>query len=217
MTETEMLAIEVKQYVDAEGHRQTIVPRVVGRTEAARAAKGAVGRPSRTWDEQSVVAEISRRHGDDVALIARSLIAWAEAHDGVRVEYGKGVRSGSAGIRLDRGGTALHAFNVWSYGAVEVPFDFMGYTSQAPFADSRSARDELRRRINEAAPGARIPTEEQRPRPSFSLNARRDEHARKLFLDAIEWAFDQAHEAQSPRTLTPDSRPRQGQGEKTIS
>ena len=43
MSETEVFAIEVKQYVDAEGARQTIVPRVIGRTEAARAAKGAVG------------------------------------------------------------------------------------------------------------------------------------------------------------------------------
>jgi hypothetical protein len=40
MRETEVIAIEVKQYVDADGTRQTIVPSVVGRTEAARAAKG---------------------------------------------------------------------------------------------------------------------------------------------------------------------------------
>jgi len=44
MRETEVLAIEVKQYVDADGTRQTIVPRVVGRTEAARAAKSPAGR-----------------------------------------------------------------------------------------------------------------------------------------------------------------------------
>jgi len=41
MTETEVFAIEVKQYIDADGSRQTIVPRVIGQTEAARAAKGA--------------------------------------------------------------------------------------------------------------------------------------------------------------------------------
>ena len=40
MSETEVIAIEVKQYVDTDGGRQTIVPRVVGQTEAARAAKG---------------------------------------------------------------------------------------------------------------------------------------------------------------------------------
>lgn len=74
MRETEVLAIEVKQYVDVEGDRRTILPRLVGRTEAARAAKGGVGRSSRAWDEQSLVAESSSRHGDDVATIARSLI-----------------------------------------------------------------------------------------------------------------------------------------------
>jgi hypothetical protein len=39
MSETEVFAIEVKQYVDDEGERQTIVPQVIGRTEAAKAAK----------------------------------------------------------------------------------------------------------------------------------------------------------------------------------
>lgn len=41
MTETEVFAIEVKQYIEADGTRQTIVPRVIGQTEAARATKGA--------------------------------------------------------------------------------------------------------------------------------------------------------------------------------
>lgn len=41
MTETEVFAVEVKQYIEADGSRQTIVPRVLGQTEAARATKGA--------------------------------------------------------------------------------------------------------------------------------------------------------------------------------
>lgn len=69
-----------------------------------------------------------------------------------------------------------------------------------PLPERRSARDEPRRRINQAVPGARIPTEEQRPGPSFSLNALGDEHTRQRFLDAIESAFDQARQAQSPPT-----------------
>ncbi|WP_249021627.1 hypothetical protein [Conexibacter sp. S30A1] len=39
MTETEVFAIEVKQYIEADGSRQTIVPRAIGQTEAARATK----------------------------------------------------------------------------------------------------------------------------------------------------------------------------------
>lgn len=40
MTDTTVLAIEVKQYVDEAGTQQTIVPRVVGQTQQARQAKG---------------------------------------------------------------------------------------------------------------------------------------------------------------------------------
>ncbi|HEY3944340.1 MAG TPA: hypothetical protein VGL78_03860 [Solirubrobacteraceae bacterium] len=127
MSETEVIATEVKQYVDTDDARQTIVPRVVGRTEAARVAKGATSRSVRAWDEESVIAEIADRHGDAMALIARSLITWADAHEGVRVVYGTGAPDGSAGIRLDRDGASLHAFNIWtSPGSVEIPFDFHG-------------------------------------------------------------------------------------------
>ena len=69
---------------------------------------------------------------DDDAAIAGHLLAWAEAHGGVRVVYGQGAHEGSAGIRLDDGAT-LHAFNIWTYGKVEIPFDFMTSFSQAPF------------------------------------------------------------------------------------
>lgn len=41
MASTVMLAIEVKQYVDDEARHQTIVPRVIGDTEAAKRTKGA--------------------------------------------------------------------------------------------------------------------------------------------------------------------------------
>ena len=44
MTRTEVLAIEVKQYTDAAGTQQTIVPRLVGETEAAKQTKSAVRR-----------------------------------------------------------------------------------------------------------------------------------------------------------------------------
>jgi hypothetical protein len=196
MTDTEVLAVEVKQYVDANGERQTVVPRVVGQTEAARAAKAVGGRATRSWDKESLAGEIARRKGDADAAIARSLIEWAETRDGVRVDYGQGARSGSAGIRLDRNGASLHAFNVWSYGSVEIPFDYMRDMGQAPFDSDRELRDELRRRLNEAVPDARIPDEDRRIRPSFALSTLRDDSTRQEFCDAIEWAFDQAAAAQ---------------------
>jgi hypothetical protein len=197
LTDTEVLVIEVKQYVDADGKRQTIVPRLLGQTEEAKAAKSGAGRPTRQWDRRSLLEELARRDGERTAGIARSLIDWADGRDGVRVLYGQGARSGSAQIRLGDDGALLTAFNVWSYGAVEIPFDFMISAfqrngSQTPFGNSRQARDELRRRINDAVPGANIPSEDDRIRPSFSLTALADEDVRHAFFAAVEWAFDQA-------------------------
>ena len=39
MATTEVIALEVEQYVEEGGQRQTLVPRIVGRTQAARDAK----------------------------------------------------------------------------------------------------------------------------------------------------------------------------------
>lgn len=39
MTQTEVIGVEVRQYVDASGEYQTIVPRLIGQTEAARDIK----------------------------------------------------------------------------------------------------------------------------------------------------------------------------------
>lgn len=199
MVETEVLAIEVKQYVDADGERQTIVPRLLGQTEAAKATKGGAGPGRRQWDEPSVLEEIARRHGRNAATVAGSVIGWANGRNGVRIRYGQGVQSGSAQVWLELEGASLNALRLWSYGSVEIPFDFMGYMSQAPFGDSREARDELRRRVNAAVPDAAIPTEEVRPRPSFSVTALADEQALEGFFGAMEWAFDQAVEAQVTR------------------
>lgn len=39
MTQTEVIGVEIRQYVDASGEHQTIVPRLIGQTEAARDIK----------------------------------------------------------------------------------------------------------------------------------------------------------------------------------
>jgi hypothetical protein len=197
MTQTEVLGVEIRQYVDEEGEHQTLVPRLVGQTERAREIKAPTHRATREWSEESLLAALAARSGRDAADIATGLLAWAADRKDVRVDYGRGAVDGSAQFRLDADGATLHAFNVCTYGAIEIPFDFMGLNRQAPFAGDRAARDELRRRINQAVPQARIPPEEQRRRPSFPLTAVADETVQRGFLGAVEWAFKQAHTAQA--------------------
>jgi hypothetical protein len=195
MSETEVFAIEVKQYVDAAGERQTIVPRVLGRTEAAKAAKTGGSRTTRLWDERSLLEEIERQRGERVAEVARLLIGWANAREEVRVDYGRGGEWGSVQFKLVRDGSVLLSpLNLRSSGRIEVRFDFMG--SQPPFGNSPKSRDELRRRLKQAVPLADIPAEGERARPTFDLDLLTDKQARQGFVSAIEWAFDEARRAQ---------------------
>jgi hypothetical protein len=175
MTETEVLAIEVRQYVDEAGERQTIVPRIVGQTQAAKAAKRSTGGPARAWDEPAFFAVLSDRSSEAVAN-ARSLIAWANAQDGLRVVYGGGAVHGSATARLERdGGTS---FRIYSTGSTEVPLRWV---------HSEEARAELRRRLYEAIPGI-----SRGPVPTFDLGALSDERVLHGFLDAISRSFEDA-------------------------
>jgi hypothetical protein len=77
MVSTDVLAIEIKQYVDADGQHQTLVPRLVGRTEAARQTKG---RSARVWNRESITpacdAKVGhlRREGRRLVLIGLGIV-----------------------------------------------------------------------------------------------------------------------------------------------
>jgi hypothetical protein len=189
MQETEVYAIEVRQYVDAQGERQTIVPRVLGQTEAAKATK--TGRPTPRWDRELLLEEIA----PELAEIAEALIEWAESKQppDVRVTYGTGRDYGSAIVKLHGERAApLTAFLVWTDGSLQIDF------SSAHLPASRELREQLRRRINDAVPDADIPAEGERPRVlSFGLGALSDQGVRDGFFRAIEWAFGEARRAQN--------------------
>ena len=188
-----MIGIEIRQYIDAAGERHTFVPRVIGQTQAARAAKG--GGARHQWDKESLLGAIT---DPEIKKIAKELIDWAESEDrpDVLATYGTGSGSGSASIKLHRGNVRLStAFSVWTNGSIQFPF----YYLNAPFTESRDLREEFRRRINEAVPDANLPPEGAKTyAPSFSLDALADKQTLQRLLRAVEWAFDEARRAQAP-------------------
>jgi len=182
MTETEVLAIEVKQYVDEAGERQTIVPRVLGQTEAAKATKRGTAGPPRAWDETSFLADVTARRGETIATLTRSLLAWANTQEDVGITYGKGAIYGSAHARLEREGRLImRSFRMYSNGEIEIPLKRMR---------SEEASRELRRRLNEA-----IPSISQGPVPSFRIDALSDQEVLHRFFEAISWSLDDARSA----------------------
>ena len=85
MTRTEVLAIEVKQYVDEHGDHQTIVPRVIGDTETAKQTKSRPRRRGRI-DRTELLTSI-RDISADAAIGAEALLDWAEHHPHLEVRW----------------------------------------------------------------------------------------------------------------------------------
>jgi hypothetical protein len=189
-----VLAIEVRQYVDAAGERQTIVPRVLGQTEAARSAKRATGGPGIQWDEAALLAELEAQRNDAEAGCARAILDWAKRQPGVTLWFGKSrLREwGSVQPRLDHDGAYFTPCSIWTNGGVEMLFQSMvsERRPQRPF-DQEDMRRELMKRLN-TIPDVDLPEKRLALRPNFPLRVLLDEGARSEFLATLEWAFGEA-------------------------
>src|SRR5262249_43145451 len=92
MRSVEVLGIEVRQYA-GDGLR-TLVPRIIGNTVSARAAKSSGIRAQREWDRESFVAELRQRRGEEESRIGDELIDWFDQL-GARTKWGTGPNLGS--------------------------------------------------------------------------------------------------------------------------
>lgn len=185
MQDTEVFAIEVKQYATDDRERQTIVPRIVGQTEAARRTKRLTTR-GRAWDRDSIL-EALREKNPAWTEIAERLYEWASDRDDLVPFYGTGTTEGS--FRWGSYEPNVWPFTVYTSGVVEM--NFQALMGRAPF-DDIALRAELRERFT-GIPGVAIEGEtDDLRRPSFSMNLLTEPSAFKRFVDVIEWAFEQA-------------------------
>ena len=96
MSPAEVLAIEVKQFVDAVHGMRTLVPRLLGQSVKAQERKvdPGVRRAKRTWTEDEVLAEIRTRHGTKARAATQRVIRWAQ-REGLREGFIGGPKQGS--------------------------------------------------------------------------------------------------------------------------
>lgn len=179
MDPTEVLAVEIKQYVG--GNLKTLVPRVIGQTVEAQQKKTGAVRESKQWDEPSFFTALEARRGADEAGVARKILEWAETGP-FDIWWGKGKHDGSFFPMLEHKDTRHWLISVWTYGRLEVQFQQM---KTEPF-NRESKRLELLRRLNEV-PGIDLPTSRINKRPSFLLSMLKDEAALRQFLEVLNW------------------------------
>jgi hypothetical protein len=174
MTSTEVLAIEVKQYVDADGEHQTVVPRLVGDTAEARAVKGSSARSEPLDRDQllTALAPLSKAAVDATG----ALLGWAEASPALGVRYTPKVAIITVGgkpiLKLwpnsdpDAQTLELHLETLVKHGA---PWD--GERVDELMAEMR---------------GLELEFDDGRRWPYASIVPLADESRRRRFVDAIE-------------------------------
>jgi hypothetical protein len=179
-----VLAVEIKQFV-GQGLK-TLVPRLIGQTVEAEQRKGGSGPAERQWDEASFFEDLRQRRGDNEAEVARTILAWAKKNlllDRPERSWGKGSKDGSFFPMLDYKDKTHWIVSVWTYGRVEIQFQWM--RNRQPFGDEAKRR-ELRDRLNKI-PGVDIPADAITRRPSIPLAVLTDDSALKAFLGILDW------------------------------
>src|SRR5215217_7806495 len=121
--------------------------------------------PSRQWNEHSFFQALEARRGAEEAASAMRILEWMKAR-GLGVGWGKGRHDGSFTPELDHGGSRYKFVRFYTYGSVEVLFEYLYY--QPPF-DDESVRLELLRRLNEM-PGVSISVDNITKRPTLSVS-----------------------------------------------
>jgi hypothetical protein len=191
MNPAEVIAIEVKQYLGADGTR-TLVPRVIGQTAEVEARKGlrAAGQ-RRQWDEQSLFALLLQKRGPDETRVARDLYDWARTR-GWRSTFGAGKQDGSWIPVMSANDQGHWPIAVYTYGKVEIQFQHLKV--KAPF-DAEGTRLELLRRVNEI-PGVSFGSDVITRRPAIQLDLLVENPAALAQLKRVlEWVEAEAGKA----------------------
>lgn len=178
MDPAEVLAVEVKQFL-GKGLK-TLAPRLVGQTVEARDRKE--GPQGEQWTEDRFFEVLESRKGVAQVEAARKILNWASQHTS-RVKWGRGFDNGSFSPMLDHGNRKYPVFTVYTYGTVEILFQY--HQNKPPF-DAEEKRLELLQRLN-SLPGVSIPKSAITTRPSIPLSALVQETALTHFLKTYEW------------------------------
>lgn len=194
MTQTEVLGVEIRQYVDSAGEHQTLVPRLIGQTETARGTKvrASGSRLKRTWDRDRWFEAFGREKPDQVAIVQR-LVDWSEA-TGLVVTFGAGEKGAAMLFRYIDTTTRAVPFSVFSTGGITIEFGRL--KTNPPFVQLDQRRT-LRDRLI-AIDGVDIPDERLDKFPNFSVSAIASDKAFAQFTEAIEWTIEQIKGAAGP-------------------
>ena len=188
MDQTEVLAIEVKQFVAQQGLR-CLAPRVIGQTSKAQEVKGT---RSRIIVKEDDFFDQLQESSPAAASVARRILEWA-SEKSLPVNW----RGSSFVPIVDYGGRYTHnPITVVGGGKrprVGIKFGRMRNRQKL----SQEQRLELLRRLNEIS-GVDLPMDSIERFPSIPLSTLAKKDAFAQFLKAIEWVNDEVRRGTTP-------------------
>ena len=176
MVDTEVLGLEIKQFLSASG-MTTLVPHLIGRTTSAVQTKRA---DSRKWDEQSFLEQAVQLSGKEIAVICEKLLRLFETL-GCYIWWGEGKdRGGFVPVYVGKQRHQLcSVYNWYKRTLVDIYFQHM----KEPFT-SIEYRLKLKNSL-ERIPGVKIPDERIEKRPNFEIGLLSDSKSFDLFAETM--------------------------------
>jgi hypothetical protein len=190
LTNTEVLGVEVRQFVGAEF--QNLVPLVIGQSRAARIAKSGAASPQRPepWTADEFLQRVAGGRSPEDAALVRRLLDWA-ALRGVEVNGGRGPREAALFFHARRGDAAVHLFSLGTVQGSTLLYVQLERLAEASGTDD--IRAEVCARLNRIEG---VTLDPARSYPSISLATLRDGQRQAALVDALDWLV---HEAQRAR------------------
>jgi hypothetical protein len=192
MGRTEVLAVEIKQYVSREGVR-SLVPRVIGQTASAEIAKHPARRAKRQWDETSFMEDLTAKVGKEAAAVAAQLFEWARSEFG-KPRWGTGTTKGFFSASIEHDDFRHVLFDVWTSGKVSIRFQRL--MRCGPFKNE-AARTALMKRFNEIAG---VDFKESDGWPEFLIESLSSPSALKQFLAIISYMAEETRKHKTGTT-----------------
>jgi hypothetical protein len=184
MSETEVLAIEVKQH---KGEGLTVLTtRTIGKTSAAKRIKPEAVK--REWDETSMLEELRRTGQNEAATVAEQLLRWAERHN-LELQWPATRKVGGPYLIVTRSeGEPTKPFGLGTDGKLWLN---LGEMRRLPPFDQDEALLEFIRRI---AAAASVPVEDNvvdKAGKSFSLQKLLSPESYTDAVAALDWFLEQ--------------------------
>ncbi|MFS0782051.1 hypothetical protein [Bacillus sp. 1P06AnD] len=189
MTETEVLGLEIKQYVSSDGLK-TLVPNLLGRTSKIVQTK----RPEKgTWDEIRFFEDVQTVSGEQGVEVSRRLLRGFEKM-GCRIWWGKGRFHGSF-LPVYDGHLASHQLcSVYqSDKTTLIELEFQYY--KEPFKTIEEKQ--ILKQKFEKIPGLLIDEGRLNKRPSFDFSLLLDETYLNAFLEIFRGYIEAVQEHES--------------------